>query len=108
LKWWPFHRGHYLLNKGIDLLKLFNEYDHNDSMDMIDSLIVDDSVYDDKSEGNVVKKRAALNKDYGRIGIAINDERASDMEVDGEADDQDRLNDGSIPSLDPRIPMMGM
>jgi hypothetical protein len=96
------------LNRGIDLLELFNNSDHNASMDMIDSLLINDSVYDEEHKGEVVKKRARLNKDYGRIGIAVSDEPTFDEEVNGEADDQDRLNDGAVPGLDPRIPMMGM
>lgn len=103
MRWWPYHRGHYLLNKKIDLLELFNEYDHNDSMDMIDSLIIADSVYDDEHRGNVQKKRAGLNKDYGRIGIAIDDERTSTSSGPQYLEPNE---DGILPGLE-GIPMMG-
>lgn len=67
MKWWPYYDGHYLLNKNIDLLELFNDYDHDRVFNMIDNLIIEDSVYDEEHEGHVWKKRASLNKDYGRI-----------------------------------------
>lgn len=66
LKWWPYHNGHYLL-KGIDLLELFNRHDSSQTMDIIDSLIVEDSAYDSRHNGGIIKMRASLNKDYGKI-----------------------------------------
>lgn len=86
-------------------MKLFNDHDHNDTMDMIDTLIIENSIYDDEHKGEVSKKRATLNKDYGRIGIAISDERASNS--DGAPEYLEPDDDGNIPGIDPRIPMMG-
>lgn len=106
MKWWPYYYGHYLLEKGIDLKELFNQYDTGQVFDMIDSLIVADSVYDDANEGRVIKRRAHLNKEYGRIGIAIDDEYAGNNSGTGALDKLVPNEDGSLPGLD-GIPMMG-
>lgn len=47
--------------------KLFNEYDSEQVMDMIDNLIIENSIYDAQNDGHVFKYRASLDKDYGRI-----------------------------------------
>ena len=107
LKWWPYYNGHYLLNRGIDLRSLFSEHDSEQVMDMIDNLIIADSIYDEEHNGQVLKKRASLNKDYGRIGMSIADENASRNVVSGASgpivaasEDDDRPI-----GLDPRIPI---
>lgn len=107
LKWWPYYNGHYLLNKGIDLRSLFSEHDSEQVMDMIDNLIIADSIYDEQNDGRVLMKRASLNKDYGRIGMSIADENAPSNYVSGASgpivaasEDDDRPI-----GLDPRIPM---
>lgn len=107
LKWWPYYNGHYLLNRGIDLRSLFSEHDSEQVMDMIDNLIIADSIYDEEHNGQVLKKRASLNKDYGRIGMSIADDYASRSTVTGASgpivaasEDDDRPI-----GLDPRIPM---
>lgn len=77
-------------------------------MDMIDNLIVEDSVYDEENQGMVIKKRSSLNKEYGRIGITIADERVFGRSGgDGEPEYLMPEDDGTIPGLDPRITMMG-
>jgi len=106
LKWWPYHYGHYLLEKGIDLLELFNTHDTQQVFDMIDSLLITDSVYDDANEGRVAKRRAQLNKEYGRIGIAIDDDFAAKNGANGALDELEPNEDGSLPGLE-GIPMMG-
>jgi hypothetical protein len=106
LKWWPYYYGHYLLEKSIDLKELFNQYDTDQVFDMIDALIVADSVYDDAHEGKVTKFRAHLNKEYGRIGIAIDDEYAANNGGTGALNDLEPNEDGSLPGLE-GIPMMG-
>lgn len=72
-------------------------------MDMIDNLIIADSIYDEMHNGQVLKKRASLNKDYGRIGMSIADEnapiRASGPVVQLSEDTNE------IIGLDPRIPI---
>ena len=80
MKWWPYYDGHHLL-KGIDLLKLINEYNHDRVFNMLDELLIADSVYDSNNNGGVIKARASLNKDYGRIGITIDDEYARKAET---------------------------
>jgi hypothetical protein len=113
LKWWPYYNGHYLLNKGTDLKKLFNDYDSDQVMDMIDNLIIEDSVYDEEHEGRVSKKRTLLNKDYRRydkISKAHSDDFEADPALafgDGPPDYLELGDDGTAPGLDPRIPMMG-
>jgi hypothetical protein len=113
LKWWPYYSGHYLLNKNTDLIKLFNEYDSERVMDMIDSLLIEDSIYDEEHEGRVVKKRTSLNKDYhryGRIDETIDDSDEIDPSLafdDGPPEYLELGEDGIAPGLDPRIPMFG-
>jgi hypothetical protein len=76
-------------------------------MDMIDNLIVEDSVYDEDHQGLVLKKRASLNKDYGRIGITINDERVFGKSgASGTPEYLEPDDDGMIPGLE-GIPMFG-
>lgn len=76
-------------------------------MDMIDNLIVEDSVYDEEHNGAVIKKRASLNKEYGRMGITINDERVFGKSGTGGAPEYLEPDDnGMIPGLE-GIPMMG-
>ena len=70
MRWWPYHNGHYLLNKNIDLTQLFNERDHAETMDMIDNLIIADGAYDSRHDGQIIKGRTALNKEYGRMGVS--------------------------------------
>lgn len=43
-------------------------------MNMIDTIIINDSLYDDQHNGGLLKKRASLNKDYGKIDYADVDE----------------------------------
>lgn len=81
LKWWPYHNGHYLL-KGIDLIELFNQHDHAQTMDMIDSLIVEDSAYDSRHQGGIMKMRASLNKDYGKIVNEDDSDGSIDVDPD--------------------------
>lgn len=106
MKWWPYYYGHYLLEKNIDLKELFNKYNTDQVFDMIDSLMIADSVYDQANDGKVTKFRASLNKEYGRIGIAIDDEYASNAEGAGALDNLVPNEDGTLPGLD-GIPMMG-
>lgn len=74
-------------------------------MDMIDNLIVSDSIYDEANQGHVLKKRASLNKDYGRIGMSIADENASMIYGAGGPVVVASQDDGTIIGLDPRIPI---
>lgn len=50
---------------------------------MIDNLIVADSIYDEDHHGQVLKKRASLDKDYGRIGITVDDAKFGSSESHG-------------------------
>jgi hypothetical protein len=81
-------------------------------MDVIDSLLIDDSIYDEQNQGQVVKKRLALNKDYdryGRISMARDNEEPYPASAfgDGPPVYLELSDDGTAPGLDPRIPMMG-
>lgn len=87
-------------------MELFNKYDTDQVFDMIDNLIIADSVYDDANEGKVIKRRAELNKQYGRIGIAIDDDFAAKNSDTGALDELEPNEDGSLPGLE-GIPMMG-
>jgi hypothetical protein len=111
LKWWPYYDGHYLLDKKTDLLELFNEYDHDRVFNMIDNLIIADSVYDEQNDGHVLKKRTSLDRDYGRIK-SRNAPTATDDIFDVLADAEaglitgmDATDDGELPGL-AGIPMM--
>lgn len=73
---------------------------------MIDALLVSDSVYDSANDGKVIQTRAHLNKQYGRIGIAIDDEFDPEDGSTGALDDLEPNDDGSLPGLE-GIPMMG-
>lgn len=82
MRWWPYHNGHYLLNKNVDLTKLFNEKDHNETMDIIDNLIIADGAYDSAHNGQILKGRASLNKEYGRMGTpTITDDDSITSEI---------------------------
>jgi hypothetical protein len=112
LKWWPYYDGHYLLNKNIDLLELFNDYDSDRVFNMIDNLIIEDSVYDEQNDGHVLKKRTSLNRDYGRIKSRNDSLTATDDIFDTLADAEaglitgmDAADDGTLPGL-AGIPMM--
>lgn len=93
------------MNKKTDLKELLNDYDSDQVMDMIDNLIVADSVYDEKNGGQVLKKRASLNKEYGRIGITI-DEKAFGNVGGGAQQILEPNDDGTLPGLE-GIPLMG-
>lgn len=110
MKWWPYYDGHYLLNKKTDLLELFNDYDSNRVFNMIDNLVIEDSVYDERHEGHVHKKRTSLDRDYGRIKAVSY--TATDDIFDTLAAAEaglitgiDSTDDGTIPGL-AGIPMM--
>lgn len=110
MKWWPYYDGHYLLNKGIDLLELFNDYDSDRVFNMIDNLIIEDSVYDESHQGHVLKKRTSLNRDYGRIKAAnyVATDDIFDTLADAEAGlitGIDATDDGTMAGLS-GIPMM--
>jgi hypothetical protein len=111
LKWWPYYNGHYFLNKRTDLKKLFNEHDSEQVMDMIDNLIIENSIYDEQQQGMVSKKRTQLNKDYnryGRISKAHDDEEPDPAAAfgDGPPEYLELSDDGAAPGLE-GIPMMG-
>lgn len=108
LKWWPYYNGHYLLNKGIDLTQLLNDHGSDQVMDMLDNLLIADSVYDQANNGQVMHARASLNKDYGRIGSSVNDEqvRRGAPRLDGSPNYLEPNDDGIFPGLE-GIPMMG-
>ena len=82
-------------------------------MDMIDTLIIEDSIYDEDHEGRVVKKRTSLNKDYRRydkIDRTPDDPNEIDPSLafdDGPPEYLELGEDGMAPGLDPRIPMFG-
>lgn len=113
MKWWPYYNGHYLLNKGTDLTRLFNEHDSDKTMDMIDSLLIADSLYDDEHGGGVIKKRLLLDKDYQRNRQqpqAISDDYGVDPAAafsNGPIEYLELGEDGIAPGLDPRIQPMG-
>lgn len=75
---------------------------------MIDNLIVADSIYDEDHHGQVLKKRASLDKDYGRIGITVDDDKfgstethSADPITDFEPDDNGLIQAlGGIPLMD--------
>lgn len=114
MRWWPYYDGHYLLNKKTDLLELFNEYDSDRVMNMIDNLIIDDSVYDQRNDGLVLKSRTSLDRDYGRIKRSNTSQVATDDIFDTLADAEaglitgiDATDDGTLPGL-AGIPMMSL
>lgn len=74
-------------------------------MDMLDSLLIADSIYDEEHDGQVIYKRASLNKDYGRIGMSIADENASPRAGASGPVVQLSEDNETILGLDPRIPM---
>lgn len=72
---------------------------------MLDNLLIADSIYDEQNEGRVLKKRASLNKDYGRIGMSIADENAPIIARAGGHVVVASEDDDTIIGLDPRIPI---
>jgi hypothetical protein len=113
LKWWPYYDGHYLLDKKTDLLELFNEYDSDRVFNMIDNLIIADSVYDEQNDGHVLKKRTSLDRDYGRIkrsNVPTATDDIFEVLADAEAGlitGIDATDDGELPGL-AGIPMMSL
>jgi hypothetical protein len=93
-------------------VKLFNEYDSAQVMDMLDALLIEDSLYDEDHDGRVVKKRLMLDKDYQRNRKEPTfDESNIDPAAafDGGTPDYLELGeDGIAPGLDPRIQPSGM
>lgn len=80
-------------------------------MDMIDNLIIENSIYDEENQGRVSKKRIELNKDYnryGRISKAHDDEEPDPAAAfgDGPPEYLELSDDGAAPGLE-GIPMMG-
>lgn len=78
---------------------------------MIDNLIIENSIYDDQNSGHVFKKRASLDKDYGRIKGRLTPTATDDIfEVLADAEaglitGMDATDDGELAGL-AGIPMM--
>lgn len=95
------------------MTRVFNDHDSSQTMDMLDSLLVADSLYDEEHSGGVIKKRLLLDKDYHRNRqppTIISDDLGVDPASafsNGPIEYLELGEDGIAPGLDPRIQPMG-
>lgn len=72
------------------------------SFNVIDHLLIEDAVRDNESRGAIIKSRAQLDKQYGRIGKGDNDEFSMQPSGNSQLNYVDQTEDGFV-GLEPPV-----